>query len=141
LPEPTVPNTDLYPPPDEAQAEIDTALGAATRDHKRVILVFGANWCYDCHVLDQTLHSKQIAPLVEGNYHVVHISIGEGNKNLDLAKKYDVPLDKGVPALAVLDPDGKLVFSQKHGEFESSIRIGPEDVVQFLERWKPVRSN
>jgi thiol-disulfide isomerase/thioredoxin len=141
LPEPAVPNTDLYPPPEEAQAEVNAALAAAAKDHKRVILVFGANWCYDCHVLDQTFHSKQIAPLVEANYHMVHISIGDEDKNLDLARKYEVPLDKGVPALAILDPDGKLVFSQKQGEFESSIRIGPEDVVQFLQKWKPVRGN
>jgi len=139
LPEPAVPNTELYPPPEDAQAEINAALAAAERDHKRVILVFGANWCYDCHVLDQTFRSKQIAPLVNANYHVVHINIGDEDKNLDLAKKYEVPLDKGVPSLAVLEPDGTLVYSQQHGEFESSIRIGPEDVVEFLKKWKPVR--
>jgi hypothetical protein len=139
LPEPAVPNTDLYPPPEGAPTEVDAALAAAAKDHKRLILVFGANWCYDCHVLDKTFHSKQIAPLVEANYHVVHINIGDEDKNLDLARKYEVPLDKGVPALAVLEPDGKLVFSQKNGEFESSIRIGPEDVVQFLQKWKPLR--
>lgn len=141
LPEPAVPNTDLYPPPEEAQAEINAALATAAKDNKRVILVFGANWCYDCHVLDQTFHSKQIAPLVEANYHVVHVNLGDEDKNLDLAKKYEVPLDKGIPALAVVDPDGKVVFSQKNGEFESSIRIGPEDVVQFLQKWRPVRGN
>jgi hypothetical protein len=27
--------------------------------------------------------------------------------------------------------------SQKKGEFESTTRIGPEDVVQFLKQWKP----
>jgi hypothetical protein len=48
-------------------------------------------------------------------------------------------LDKGVPSLAVLDPDGKLVFSQKQGEFESTIRLGPDDVTAFLQRWKPQR--
>jgi hypothetical protein len=36
---------------------------------------------------------------------------------------------KGVPALAVLDPDGKVVYSQKKGEFESTPAIGPEDVM------------
>ena len=29
------------------------------------------------------------------------------------------------------------VASQKQGEFESTTRIGPEDVVAFLNRWKP----
>jgi hypothetical protein len=48
-----------------------------------------------------------------------------------------VPLDKGVPVLAVLDANGTVVFSQQHGEFESSVKIGPEDVTAFLEKWKP----
>jgi thioredoxin 1 len=137
LPEPTKPNTHLYPAPEEAPAEIAAALRASTKDHKRVILVFGGNWCYDCHVLDATFRSKEIAPLVNENYHVVHVNIGNYDKNLDLANKYDVPLDKGVPGLAILDSDGTLVVSQKKGEFESTTRIGPEDVVEFLKRWKP----
>jgi thioredoxin 1 len=137
LPEPVKPNTQLYPPPEEAPAEIAAALRASTKDHKRVILVFGGNWCYDCHVLDATFRSKQFAPLVNENYHVVHVNVGDYDKNLDLAKKYEIPLEKGVPSLAVLDPDGKLIVSQKKGEFESTTRIGPEDVVEFLKRWRP----
>ena len=141
LPEPAKPNTQLYPDPERAPAEIASALAAAKKDRKRVLLVFGGNWCYDCHVLDATFHSKAIAPLVNDNYHVVHVNVGDYDKNLDLAKKYEIPLDKGVPSLAILDPDAQLVVSQKKGEFESTVRIGPEDVVQFLKLWKPVLAN
>src|ERR1700730_17994495 len=140
LPEPAKPNIQLYPDPAEAPAEVSSALAAARKDHKRVLLVFGGNWCYDCHVLHATFHSKAISPLVSENYHVVHVNVGEYDKNLDLAKKYEIPLDKGVPSLAILDPDGKLVVSQKKGEFESTVRIGPEDVVEFLKKWKPQRA-
>jgi hypothetical protein len=139
LPEPAKPNAQLYDDPANAPTDIAAALAAASKDHKRVILVFGGNWCYDCHVLDATFHSRQIAPLVDENYHVVHVNVGDYDKNLDLTKKYEIPLEKGVPSLAILDPDGKLVVSQKKGEFESTIRIGPEDVVGFLKKWKPQR--
>jgi hypothetical protein len=140
LPEPVEPNIALYPAPQEARAEIRAALASAATDHKRVILVFGANWCYDCHVLDAAFHSKEIAPLVNANYHVVHINVGDdGDKNLDLAENYGVPLKQAVriPSLAVLAPDGKVIFSQKQGEFDDSARIGPADVVEFLNKWKP----
>ena len=137
LPEPTRPNTQLYPPPEEAQAEISSALAAAGKQHKRVILVFGGNWCYDCHVLDNTFRSKDFAPLVNASYIVVHVNVGNYDVNLDLADKYQIPLKKGVPSLAILDPDGSLVVSQKQGEFESTVRIGPEDVLEFLKKWKP----
>ena len=141
LPEPAKPNIQLYPPPEEAQAEISSALAAAAKDHKRVLLVFGGNWCYDCHVLDATFRSKDFAPIVNANYHVLHINVGNYDANLDLADKYQIPLKKGVPSLAILDPDGKLVVSQKQGEFESTVRIGPEDVLEFLKKWKPQRGS
>ena len=137
LPEPARPNTQLYPPPEEAPAEISEALAAAKKDHKRVLMVFGGNWCYDCHVLDATFHSKEFAPIVNANYHVIHINIGNSDANLDLADKYQVNLKKGVPSLAILDPDGTLIVSQKNGEFESTLKIGPEDVLEFLKKWKP----
>jgi thioredoxin 1 len=143
LPVPAKPNTALYPPPEEAQSEISDALASAAKDHKRVILVFGANWCYDCHVLDATFRSKTFAPVVSANYHVVHINVGdEGDQNLDLAEKFGVPL-KGhvrIPSLAVLDPDGKVVYSQKNGEFDDSVRIGPADVSAFLKKWAPAHA-
>jgi thioredoxin 1 len=139
LPQPVRPNVQLYPDPAEAQSEIQSALDAAGKDHKRVILIFGGNWCYDCHVLDATFHDQAIAPLVVQGYHVVHINIGDYDRNLEVAKKYEVPLNKGVPSLAVLDSDGKLVVSQQSGEFENTGRIGPEDVVLFLKRWMPQR--
>jgi thioredoxin 1 len=137
LPEPSKSNTQLYPPPEEAQSEISSALAAASKQHKRVILVFGGNWCYDCHVLDTTFHSKEFAPIVNANYIVIHINVGNYDVNLDLADKYQIPLKKGVPSLAILDPDGTLLVSQKNGEFESTVRIGPEDVLEFLKKWKP----
>jgi thioredoxin 1 len=139
LPQPAKPNTGLYPPPAEATAEISSALRATAKDHKNVILVFGGNWCYDCHVLDATFRSAKIAPLVNANYHVVHINIGDGDKNLDLADKYGVPLRQAVrvPSLAVLDSTGKVIYSQRNGEFDDTARLSPGDVTAFLEKWKP----
>jgi thioredoxin 1 len=141
LPQPAKPDTQLYPDPADAQKDVDAALAAAKRSHKRVLVVFGANWCYDCHVLNTTFLSREFAPLVKANYVVVHVNIGdEGKDNLDLGKRFGVGLERGIPSLAVLDPDGKVVYAQKNGEFESARKIGPSDVHDFLERWKPSTS-
>jgi hypothetical protein len=47
-------------------------------------------------------------------------------------------MKKGIPALAVLDSTGKLLYSQQGGEFEKARALAPEDVVAFLNKWKPV---
>ena len=130
--------SNLYAPNVDARAEIKEALAKAKRERKRVILVFGANWCYDCHVLDFDLHQPDIAKLADPNFVVSHIDIGDDGKlNNDLAKQYQVPLERGVPALAVLDGDGKLLYSQQHGEFEAARTMDPDNVVTFLTKWKP----
>lgn len=131
---------NIYPASADAHADIKQALEKATKEHKRVLVVFGANWCYDCHVLDLAFERDDVAPLIAPNYEVVHVDVGQGDKNQDLMKEYDVPMDRGIPAIAVLDSSGKVLFSQKNGEFEKARALGPEDLVKFLEQWKPEKS-
>lgn len=128
---------EIYNEGADARAEIKEALAKATAEHKRVIVVFGANWCYDCHVLDKAFHSSDLAPILAANYEVVHVDIGKGEKNQDLMTKYEVPMKRGIPGLAVLDADGKLVYSQKNGEFENARALTPQDFLAFLNKWKP----
>ena len=127
----------IYNESADAHAEIKEALKKAAAEHKRVIVVFGANWCYDCHVLDTAFHRSDLAPILSANYEVVHVDIGKGEKNQDLMNKYEVPMKRGIPGLAVLDADGKLVYSQKNGEFENARALAPEDFLAFLNKWKP----
>jgi thioredoxin 1 len=140
LPEPNgeVPDVDeIYPSASEAKTDIAAAIAAAARDHKRVLLDFGGNWCSDCHVLDATFHYPEVARILRPNFEVVHINIGEYDANLDLAAKYQIPLKRGVPELAVLDAKGNLLVSQKNADFENTSKIDLKDVEDFLERWKP----
>lgn len=136
LKQPTDTKKDLYPADADAGAEIKEAEEKATKGHKRVLLVFGANWCFDCHVLDLAFQRPDFVPVV-ARYEVVHVDIGkDGKKNADIAKQFDVPLEKGVPALAVLDATGKLLVSQKNGEFENARAMTPEAMLDFLNKWK-----
>jgi len=127
----------IYNETADAHVEIKEALKKARAEHKRVIVVFGANWCEDCHVLDAAFHRPDLAQIIAANYEVVHVDIGKGEKNADLATKYDVPLKRGIPGLAVLEADGKLVYSQKNGEFENARGLSTEDFRAFLEKWRP----
>jgi thioredoxin 1 len=131
----------IYNETANAHTEIKEALERANAEHKRVIIVFGANWCFDCHVLDDAFHRPELASIIAANYEVVHVDIGKGHKNQDLTNKYDVPLKRGIPALAVLDPNGKLVYSQKNGEFENARAMSQDDFLAFLNKWKPGTRN
>jgi len=137
LQQPTSTSKVIYAPGLDAHAEIQQALALAAKQHKNVIVVFGANWCYDCHVLDLALHRPDLAGVLQRNYEVVHVDVGEGDKNQDIMQQYHVPMKKGIPALAVLDSNGKLLYSQQGGEFEKARSLAPQDLLAFLNKWKP----
>ena len=137
LQQPLDTNKNIYVPGLNAHTEIADALKLAAKEHKRVLVVFGANWCYDCHVLDLAFHRPDVAAVLKPNYEVVHVDVGQGEKNQDLMQQYHVPMAKGIPGIAVLASDGKLLYSQQGGEFEKARVLGPEDVIAFLNKWKP----
>jgi len=138
LQQPASMKKDLYPANADAHAEIKEAEEEAAKEHKRLLLVFGANWCFDCHVLDLAFQRPDLAPIVAANYEVVHVDLGpEEEKNSDLVRAYEIPLNKGIPALAVAESDGRLVVSQKNGEFEDARGLTPEALADFLNKWKP----
>jgi thioredoxin 1 len=130
---------EIYPDPSQAKADLAAALKTAAQAHKRILLDFGGNWCGDCQVLDIYFHNAQNLPILESNFVLVHINIGHMDENQDIASQYQVPLEKGVPAIAVLSDRGKLLYSQRGGEFEAMRRMDPSAVTSFLVQWKPVK--
>ena len=130
------PKKHIYPEITAAEPDIAAALKEAKGQHKRVILDFGGDWCPDCQVLDINFHNGSNLPLLQQNFVLVHVNIGHMDQNIDVAKKYGVPVNKGVPALAVLDANGKVVHAQATGEFRDMRSMDPQSVTEFLNRWK-----
>lgn len=91
-------------------------------------------------MLDIYLHQQPNLDLLNRYFVLVHINVGRFDRNTDIAEKYQVPLKKGVPALAILSATGRLLYSQKNGEFEAMRRMDPASVTQFLQQWKPTKS-
>jgi thiol:disulfide interchange protein len=120
----------------DPKADIAAGLAQAKREHKRVILDFGGDWCGDCQVLDIYFHQAPNADLLEKNFVLVHVWVGHMDANVDVAAKYGVPINRGVPAVAVLAQDGKVLYSQAAGEFADMRHMDPNSVTEFLNKWK-----
>jgi thioredoxin 1 len=136
---PAIAQRQVYPAPEQAAADLAAALKVATAQQRRVLLDFGGDWCTDCLVLDSYFHDSSNKPILEADFVLVHINVAHLDKNLDIAGRYQVPLNKGVPALAVLSARGKLLYSQRSGEFEAMRHMESSAVTQFLLKWKPAR--
>src|ERR1700749_1584748 len=131
------PGQDLvYPEGAQAEKDIAAALSKAAREKKRVLLDFGGNWCGDCQGLQIYFHDPANRGLREQNYVLVPVNIGRYDENMDIAARDGVPVSKGVPALAVLDASGQLLYSQRNAEFQAMRRMDSASVTAFLLQWK-----
>ena len=54
----------------------------------------------------------------------------------EVAAGYGVAIGKGVPALAVLSPDGKVLYAQGKSAFSDVRHMEPASVHEFLMKWK-----
>jgi thioredoxin 1 len=125
----------IYPAIDTAAADIQAAVAEAHRTHKRVIVDFGGDWCPDCQVLNIYFHQSPNAELLAKYFVRVNVNVGRQDANKDIAASYGVPL-KGVPALAVLDGNGKAVYAQNK-EFSDMRHLDSSALTAFLNQWKP----
>src|SRR5580704_2423110 len=119
----------IYSETADPRAAISAGIQQAKREHKRVIIDFGGDWCGDCQVLDIYFHQAPNVAILQKNFVLVHVFIREEmDNNIQLALKYGVPIAKGVPALAVLDENGTVIYSQKTGQFNDMRHMDPGSV-------------
>jgi thiol:disulfide interchange protein len=126
----------IYPSVDDSPAAVKSAIAQAKRQHKRVIVDFGGDWCGDCQVLNIYFHQSPNKELLAKYFVLVDVNVGHIDQNIDMGDQYGVVLSKGVPALAVLDGDGKVIYAQKNGEFENMRNMKSSDLTDFLNKWK-----
>ena len=122
-------------PYDEAanpKADIRAALDGARQANRPVLVIFGANWCGDCRMLDTAMKTGKSAPLIREQFNVVKVDVGKFDRNVDVAAAYGVPLKKGIPAAVVLSPDGKVLYATRAGELADARKMGEDGVYEFF---------
>lgn len=126
-----------YDPARDPAADLDAALALAAKDGKEVLIDFGADWCPDCQVLDRLFQSDSTRALLQRDYHVVAVDVGEFDRNLDFAAKYVNLRTSGIPALVVLTPRGEVRVATNDGSFANARTMKGQQVDAFLTKWAP----
>ncbi|MCB1279755.1 thioredoxin family protein [Prosthecobacter sp.] len=127
----------LYDESADGAKQIAAALVVAKQEHKHVLLQFGANWCGWCHRLHHLFDTNpDIAAKLKSSYVVVLLDVN-GEHNQDIDAKYGNPVQYGLPALVVLNADGRQLTIQDTEQLEEGDHHNPEKVKAFLDRWAP----
>jgi len=129
---------DVYDEKTNAGDDIAAAVVRAAKNHKRVLVVYGGNWCGWCVKLDEFFKKdRSVARTLRYEYEVVKVDIGKFDKNMELVEKYGAQLKKGgVPYLTVLDGTGKMITNQNTGDLEEGDHHDRAKVEAFLNAQK-----
>ncbi len=125
-------NTGPYDEAADAQAQIQQALAEAVKTQQPVLLVFGANWCGDCKVLDSSFRAGRLAALMNDKFKLVKVNVGRFDRNVDIAQRYGVPLKKGIPAVALVSATGQLLYNTAAGELADARNMGEPGIHDFF---------
>jgi protein disulfide-isomerase len=118
----------------DATVAIQQALTQTAPTNAPVIVIFGANWCGDCQMLDKAMKSEASASLLAHEFKVVKVNVGRFDKNLDVAKSYGVPLEKGIPAVAIISSKNSVLYVTKEGELANARKMGDDGIYQFFKQ-------
>jgi protein disulfide-isomerase len=125
---------NLYSETADAKLEIKQALTQAAATQTPIIIVFGANWCGDCKMLDKAMKNGASAPLLSQDFKVVKVNVGRFDKNLDVAKTYGVPLKKGIPAVVIISAKNEVLYVTREGELADARKMGDKGIYDFFKR-------
>jgi len=122
----------VYDEAADAKAAISKALAEAKKTDKKVLVVFGANWCKDCLELDKSMHGKNEA-LLASKFITVKVNVGQFDKNKELVDLYGSPTKKGIPAAVLLRPDNTVLYASKGGELSNARKMSEQGVYDFFD--------
>ncbi|EMJ89304.1 thioredoxin family protein [Leptospira meyeri] len=115
-------------------SNFEESLVLAKKSNRKLIVVFGADWCPDCRALDGIFGEPETKALLKENFILFKVDVGRFDKNLSLNEKLGDPIQNGIPALVVIEPTGKILTSTKGGEFSNASKMTKEQVLEYLYR-------
>ena len=115
------PDTRPFDDKADANAVLEAALTRSRQSGKPVLITFGANWCKDSRALASHYEDPELAAYLREHFEPIYIDVGMYHRNLDIVERVGNPIDEGIPAIAVMNGGGQLLFSTADGELASSL--------------------
>jgi len=143
-PKPSITDLEKLPvltmqPYDEAanaDAQVAAAFARAQKSHKRVLIDLGGNWCADCIILANFIKLPEMRRFMDAHYEMVAVDVGRFNRNLQIPARFGVTKRlKGVPALLIATPEGKLVNGDNIFATADAHSMTPQALAAYLAKY------
>lgn len=118
----------------DVRAQLLAAREQAAREGKQVLVVFGANWCPDCRILERTVRlGGPLAAHLAARYVKVKVDVGQFDRHLDIDRELGHPTRAGIPSLCVTDPAGRVLRVVDARFLARAQHRGEEAIVGIIE--------
>jgi hypothetical protein len=119
-----------------ADAQVAAAFARAQKSHKRVFIDLGGNWCVDCMILANFIRLPEMRRFMEAHYEEVLVDVGRFDRNLQIPARFGFTERlKGVPALLIATPDGKLVNGDNVFATADARSMTPQAIAAYLAKY------
>ena len=119
----------------DADAQIAAATARARAGHKLLLIDFGGNWCGDCRILAGVMRLPEVQPFIDEHYEVVTVDVGRLDHNTQVLARYGVSDIEGVPALLIIDEQGKVLNRRELLDVTDKRHTRPQQMVDWLAKW------
>jgi hypothetical protein len=121
----------------DAQAVVAKAKAQAKREHKRLLIDLGGNWCLDCRVLASIMELPELRPFLAKHFVIAKVNIGRFDKNGEIAGHYGITGRlEGVPAILAVDPvHDRLLNRDKLFALADARHMTPQGLADWLAQW------
>ena len=72
-----------------------------SRQGHQSIIIFGANWCPDCRILEATMKLPTVERYLDKYFSVLHVDVGDYDINMQLLEVAGVKKEEGIPRIVI----------------------------------------
>ena len=120
----------------DPSADLDLALAAAKKSHRRVLVMVGGDWCVWCFLLDRHFREDpEAARIFYGGFEVLRVYYNDDNPNKAFLARF--PDFEMFPHFFVVETDGHVLASVPADVMISDARYQTALIRKFADHWRP----
>lgn len=108
----------------------------ASKKGKQSIVIFGANWCPDCRILEATLQLPTVSKYLNKNFEILHVDLGKYDINMNLLEVLGIPRREGVPRIVIFGESGVALNLDSTDTMRTARDTKQQDIFNYFQKYK-----
>ncbi|MDG2061559.1 MAG: thioredoxin family protein [SAR86 cluster bacterium] len=99
------------------------------------IIIFGANWCPDCRILQGTLSLPTVQSFIEDNFSLIHIDVGKYDINMNLLELLGIPRQEGIPRVVIFGEKDNILNLDSTDKWRSARQNKSQEIFEYFQSY------